>query len=99
MKGDTEDAFIEGAAEAAQHKADFADLIADEKTWVRKPSYLLFKKQHQNPLLNPPVPTKAHSKDANANADKILGMFNKTNSCDRIEIYCRTTSCSKVVCP
>lgn len=97
MKGDMEDAFIEGAANAAQHEEDYEDMIMDKKGWVRKNSYIQFKQQHSNPVLNPPSPASKTSKDAAANADKIVGMFNKTNSCDRIELYCRTSSSSSVV--
>ena len=98
-KGEMDDVFIDNATTAAAYRKDFSDFIETEKSWSRKADYEQFKKQHQDPVLNPPASTsKPKDKENEDIAGQIVKRLgDKNQDCDRMVGYWRTSTTSKVV--
>ena len=71
-------------------------MIVQEKAWSRRKDFLVFKKQHLNPILNPPQPAPAQASGANDSvlAEQLVAAMNNDKNCDRIEAYYKVTSSS-----
>ena len=96
MGDDIEDAFFENAKDAATHREDFKGLIVQEKAWSRRKDFLVFKKQHLNPILNPPQPAPPQASGTNDSvlAEQLVAAMNNDKNCDRIEACYKVTSSS-----
>ena len=97
MKGNMKDAFIKGEVAASMHRKEFEGYILQEKTFSKKGEFDKFKKQHEDPVLNPPLVTNEIKENRSAKVDQLVSMMSTEENIDAFRGYWLTTS-TAVLC-
>ena len=96
MKGNMKDAFIKGEIAASMHRKEFDQYILQEKTFSKKGEFETFKKQHEDPVLNPRIVTNQIRENSSAKVDKLVSMMSTEENVDAFRGYWLTTSTAMV---